>query len=93
MLTGTSFIHQRSTWGYLQISLETFERLLIAHSVTFVVIDAVHAFGAKVTGEDDPLFNICHYDMYSSKVDNGEVCGGPVSGKLMAQASEGKSFS
>lgn len=48
-----------------------------------MVLDAVHSFGAKVTGEDDPLFNICHYSWHTSKDENqvvsrGRKSGGPV---------------
>lgn len=63
-----SFISQRSSWGYLQVSAETFRKLLAAHSVTSAVSDAVHSFGAKVTGEDDPPYNTCHYGSHTREV-------------------------
>lgn len=37
------------------------KKLLTVHAVSSVFLDAVHAFGSKVSGEDDPLFSICHH--------------------------------
>lgn len=78
-----SFISQRSSWGYLQVSADTFRKLLAAHSVTSAVSDAVHSFGAKVTGEDDPLYNTCHYGSYTREVENQAKSTAHILGKLI----------
>lgn len=78
-----SFISQRSSWGYLQVSAETFRKLLAAHSVTSAVSDAVHSFGAKVTGEDDPLYNICQYGLYTREVEDQLKSTARIFGKLV----------
>ena len=80
-----SFIYQRSSWGYLQISAEMFQKLVAAHTVTSAILDAVHSFGAKVTGEDDPLFNICHYSPFIRDPEDQVVHGGRFSGELISQ--------
>lgn len=35
--------------------------MLTAHTVSSIFLDAIHAFGSKVSGEDDPYFGICHH--------------------------------
>ena len=60
-----SFIHQRSSWGYLQLSKETFQKLLSTHKLSPIIIDATLSFGAKVTNDDDPYFNLCHHQVCS----------------------------
>ena len=55
---------------------------MITHGVTFAVLDAVHAFGAKVTGEDDPFFNICHNQAYISKREDEANSEAHILGKL-----------
>lgn len=55
-----SFIHQANSWAPLQTSAETLKRLLTAHAASPVFLDALFSFGAKVTGDDDPYFNLCH---------------------------------
>lgn len=60
-----SFIHQRSSWGYLQLSKETLQKLLSTHKLSPIIIDAIFSFGAKVTNDDDPYFNLCHRQVCS----------------------------
>ncbi|KAL9072589.1 MAG: hypothetical protein Q9161_003447 [Pseudevernia consocians] len=62
-----------------------FQKLVAAHTVTSAILDAVHSFGAKVTGEDDPLFNICHYSPFIRDPEDQVVHGGRFSGELISQ--------
>lgn len=55
-----SFLHQRSSWGSLQISKETFLKIFSYHEASPILLDAILSFGTKVTGEDDSNFNICY---------------------------------
>jgi hypothetical protein len=56
----SSFIHQANSWAPIQTSADTLKKLLAAHAVCPIFLDALFAFGAKVTGDDDPYFNLCH---------------------------------
>ena len=55
------------------------QKLLIAYKVPPYFLDALYAFGAKITGDDDPHFNLCKNNPLSldGKVDN-ESYGKPV---------------
>ncbi|CAJ2502505.1 Uu.00g098990.m01.CDS01 [Anthostomella pinea] len=66
-------IHQRHSWSPLDTSLSEYQRLLVSHGVSPVFIDAIQAFGSKVTGEDDPYFNL-HSLRASEKGAGYEVC-------------------
>ena len=55
-----SFIHQSSSWSRLEISAEAAKKLLTVHNVSPILLDAMYSFGAKVTGDDDPYFNLCY---------------------------------
>jgi hypothetical protein len=70
-----SFIHQRSSWSHLEISLESFRKLLTFHRVSSFFLDYVHAFGSKVTDEDDPFFS--SYDVSMPDTLNAELQEGP----------------
>lgn len=61
-----SFFQQLSSWSPLQTSLENVQKLLTLHTVSPVILDALYSFGAKVTGDDDPLFNLCHQEIHFS---------------------------
>lgn len=54
------------------------QKLLIAYKVPPYFLDALYAFGAKITGDDDPHFNLCKNNPLSldGKVDNEsyEIC-------------------
>ncbi|KAF8853237.1 hypothetical protein BDZ45DRAFT_729630 [Acephala macrosclerotiorum] len=54
------FIHQATSWSPLQTSADNLKRLLAAHTVFPAFLDALFSFGAKVTGDDDPYFNLCY---------------------------------
>lgn len=55
------FISQRSSWSHMETSIQTLQKLLNTYAVSPVILDVFHAFGAKVTGGDDPFFNLCHF--------------------------------
>jgi hypothetical protein len=55
-----SFIHQATSWSPLQTSADNLKQLLAAHTVFPAFLDALFSFGAKVTGDDDPYFNLCY---------------------------------
>ncbi|KIW34743.1 uncharacterized protein PV07_01501 [Cladophialophora immunda] len=66
----TYFVHQPSSWGYLQISRATLQRLLYTHEISPVVLEGVFAFGSKITGEDDPYFSLCSWKTKEQPVQN-----------------------
>lgn len=72
------FIRQRSSWASLETSLESVQRLLTAYSVSPDILDVIHSFGAKVTGEDDPFFNHRSYQLCHAENGSGpthfEIC-------------------
>ena len=45
----------------METSIQTLQKLLNTYAVSPVILDVFHAFGAKVTGDDDPFFNLCHF--------------------------------
>ncbi|KAF2110565.1 hypothetical protein BDV96DRAFT_195472 [Lophiotrema nucula] len=53
------YISQKTSWSHLEVSAETMQKLLISYSVPIYFLEALYAFGAKVTGDDDPHFNFC----------------------------------
>lgn len=61
-----SFVHQLSSWSPLQTSLETMQKLLTEYKVCPDFLEAIYAFGAKVTMDDDTYFNLCYHRTYSS---------------------------
>lgn len=50
--------------------------------MTSAFLDGVHSFGAKVAGEDDPYFNICHRTLYNLRDNDQEISERRVSGEL-----------
>ena len=70
-----SFIHQPSSWSHLQISADTVKQLLTAHTVSPAFLDALYSFGAKVTGDDDPYFNLWFHQVHSSGQDKDASLG------------------
>ena len=59
MLIFHSFINQQSSWSHLQTSAEAVQKLLTAYAVSPIFLDGLYSFGAKVTGDDDPYYNLC----------------------------------
>ena len=59
-----SFISQPSSWSRLEASADATKELLATYSVSPSFLDALHAFGAKTTGDDDPFFSLCHRQTY-----------------------------
>ncbi|RWA04536.1 hypothetical protein EKO27_g10569 [Xylaria grammica] len=68
-------IHQNHSWSPLNTSLDAIQQLMIAYKISPIFLDAIMAFGSKVTGEDDPYFNLCSSQTHSSE-ENGdyELC-------------------
>jgi len=79
-----SLVYQRSSWGYLQITKETLQRLLYLHRLPSVILDAVFSFGTKITHEDDPFFGLCYTKLSQSlpEVESGYSTGVNHLGKL-----------
>ena len=68
-----SFIHQQSSWSHLQVSVDHFQKLLITLAVSPAFLDCVHCFGAKVTGDDNPLYSYCNRRLLPSIAPPDEV--------------------
>ncbi|TRX89732.1 hypothetical protein FHL15_009322 [Xylaria flabelliformis] len=54
-------IHQNHSWSPLNTSLDAIRKLMTAYKISPILLDAIRAFGSKVTGDDDPYFNFCSF--------------------------------
>lgn len=54
-----SIIHQNNSWSSLKTSVDAVQKILAAYRITPIFLDALRSFGVKVTGRDDPYFNLC----------------------------------
>ncbi|KAI0020907.1 hypothetical protein F4780DRAFT_779130 [Xylariomycetidae sp. FL0641] len=66
-------IHQNTSWSRLHITLPDLQRIMAAHSISPVLLDAIQAFGSKNTGDDDPYYNLYGLEVESNEK-GYEVC-------------------
>lgn len=54
------FVNQGHSWSKLQVSSELLLQILAHHRISSFLIDFVHCFGDKVTGDDNPYYGTFH---------------------------------
>jgi hypothetical protein len=66
-----SVIRQEFSWGCLQITYETFQKIIVRHDIYSPFMDTVRAFGIK-THDDEKVNDCCHGRIYDKSMTGRE---------------------
>ncbi|KAI1750461.1 hypothetical protein F4782DRAFT_532365 [Xylaria castorea] len=68
-------IYQNNSWSPLNTSLDHVRKLMTAYRISPILLDAIQAFGSKVTGDDNPYFNLSSFRTFTGEKDGSyELC-------------------